>query len=582
MENAPVDRPNFLIIMTDEHNPRVSSPHGHPFIRTPNLQRLADRGVVFENGYCNSPLCVPSRASFMTGKHLYRIGVWDNDTSLSSNEPSWAHRLNLAGYDTALSGKMHFIGEDQLHGFQRRLVSDIHGKLMRTLLDWNTKEGWATPGHRGRLKEAGPGDYLDQQYDDCVTARSIDYLAEPERKERPWALCVGLITPHFPLIVRRRYWDLYYPRHADLPNIPPGHLERLHPQNQRLREYFGLADATDEETRRGRAAYYGLITFADERIGFVLDALERNGLDENTVVVYVSDHGEMMGEHGMWWKCSFYEASSRVPILVSWPRRFAPGRRTAITSLVDVTRTVLDLAGCEVDEADLDGRGLTGLLDGREADGGGVAFSEYEAHGTDRPARMVRRGRFKLNYHHNEAPELFDLVADPDEFTDLEWERAIDKLSEVVATGQVRAFTGNEYIQDLTAGNIVACEAWSGDVIAAQFDNPDIKFVVPEEGLSRWSDNMLVPNKSEHEANAEKWIDYYYEPEVAAKLAAYVNYICPVEGARDAMVKIDDSLVDNKLIFPSEEDLKDTFDFMVLDDKQSQKYEGEWSDVTGG
>jgi spermidine/putrescine transport system substrate-binding protein len=170
----------------------------------------------------------------------------------------------------------------------------------------------------------------------------------------------------------------------------------------------------------------------------------------------------------------------------------------------------------------------------------------------------------------------------PDKFTGDEWSNAIDELRKAVKAGQVRAFTGNEYIQDLTAGNIVACEAWSGDVIQAQFDNPDIKFVVPEEGLSLWSDNMLVPNKSEHRENAEKWIDYYYQPEVAAKLAAWVNYICPVEGARDAMVKIDDSLVDNKLIFPDEEDLKDTFDFMVLDDKQNQQYEGEWSDVTGG
>ncbi len=172
--------------------------------------------------------------------------------------------------------------------------------------------------------------------------------------------------------------------------------------------------------------------------------------------------------------------------------------------------------------------------------------------------------------------------ADPDKFTDDEWANAIDRLHKTVQAGQVRAFTGNEYIQDLTSGNIVACEAWSGDVISAQGDNPDIKFVVPEEGLSLWSDNMIVPNKAEHQGNAEKWIDYYYEPEVAAKLAAYVNYICPVEGARDAMVKIDDSLVDNPLIFPSEEDLKNTFDFMVLNDEQSRKYEGEFSDVTGG
>jgi spermidine/putrescine transport system substrate-binding protein len=172
--------------------------------------------------------------------------------------------------------------------------------------------------------------------------------------------------------------------------------------------------------------------------------------------------------------------------------------------------------------------------------------------------------------------------ADPDDFTDAQWSKAIGELQDVVNQGQVRAFTGNEYIQDLTAGNIVACEAWSGDVISAQADNPDIKFVVPEEGLSLWSDNMIVPNKAEHIANAEKWIDYYYQPEVAAKLAAYVNYICPVQGAEEEMEKIDDSLVGNPLIFPSEDDLKDTFDFMVLNDEQARKYEGEFSDVTGG
>jgi spermidine/putrescine transport system substrate-binding protein len=172
--------------------------------------------------------------------------------------------------------------------------------------------------------------------------------------------------------------------------------------------------------------------------------------------------------------------------------------------------------------------------------------------------------------------------ANPDKFTDAEWERAIEKLHKSVKAGQVRAFTGNEYIQDLTAGNIVACEAWSGDVIQAQVENPNIKFVVPEEGLSLWSDNMLVPNMATHQANAEKWINYYYEPAVAAKLAAWVNYICPVVGAREEMAKIDKSLVDNPLIFPSEEDLKDTFDFMPLDDQQEKKYEGEWSNVTGG
>ena len=172
--------------------------------------------------------------------------------------------------------------------------------------------------------------------------------------------------------------------------------------------------------------------------------------------------------------------------------------------------------------------------------------------------------------------------ADPGDFTQEQWDNAIDMLSEVVANGQVRAFTGNEYIQDLTAGNIVACEAWSGDVIQAQFENPDIKFVAPEEGLSLWSDNMLVPNLSSHQENAELWINYYYEPEIAAKLAAWVNYICPVEGAKEEMEKIDPSLVDNKLIFPDEADLENTFDFMPLDDQTSIAYERDWANVIGG
>jgi spermidine/putrescine transport system substrate-binding protein len=172
--------------------------------------------------------------------------------------------------------------------------------------------------------------------------------------------------------------------------------------------------------------------------------------------------------------------------------------------------------------------------------------------------------------------------ADPDQFTDDEWGTAIDRLQEAVDAGQIRAFTGNEYTQDLAAGNILACEAWSGDVIQLQFDNPDIKFVAPEEGLSLWSDNMIVPNLARHQANAEEWINYYYEPEVAAKLAAWVNYICPVEGAREEMEKIDPSLVDNTLIFPDAETLKTTFDFMPLDDQQTTEYEGDWANVTGG
>jgi spermidine/putrescine transport system substrate-binding protein len=170
--------------------------------------------------------------------------------------------------------------------------------------------------------------------------------------------------------------------------------------------------------------------------------------------------------------------------------------------------------------------------------------------------------------------------ADPADFTEDQWQKAMDKLNKVVASGQVRAFTGNEYIQDLSAGNVVACEAWSGDVAAAEDDN--LVFLTPEEGHMIWADNMLVPNKADHKGNAEEWINYYYEPEVAAKLAAYVWYICPVKGAQEAMEKVDPSLVDNELIFPTDKTLSVSHAFKRLDEHKEREYQGAFADAIGG
>ncbi|MDQ3166969.1 MAG: extracellular solute-binding protein [Actinomycetota bacterium] len=172
--------------------------------------------------------------------------------------------------------------------------------------------------------------------------------------------------------------------------------------------------------------------------------------------------------------------------------------------------------------------------------------------------------------------------ADPENFSDDEWGTAIDRLQQAVDDGQIRKFTGNNYLQDLTAGNIAACEAWSGDVILTQFDNPNIKFVQPEEGLSLWSDNMIVPNKATHKANVEKLMDYYYDPVVAARVSAWVNYICPVAGAREAMEKVAPNLVDNTLIFPDEQMLSKTYSLQTLDEETARRYETEFQQVSGG
>ena len=171
--------------------------------------------------------------------------------------------------------------------------------------------------------------------------------------------------------------------------------------------------------------------------------------------------------------------------------------------------------------------------------------------------------------------------ANPEDFTADEFSSAIDRLKKATDSGQVRAFTGNEYAQDLVKGNVVACEAWSGDIIQLQFDNPDIKFVAPEEGLSLWSDNMMVPNKADHKENAEKLMDFYYDPVNAATLAAWVNYICPVDGAKQAMEKIDPSIVDNELIFPTETTLANAKGFMALDQKTEQDYQKQFAAVIG-
>ncbi len=422
-------KPNILIIMSDEHDARVSSPYGHPLVETPAMQLLADRGAVLENAYCNFPLCVPSRSSFMTGRYCSQIGVWDNAASLPSDEPTWAHRLNALGYDTTLVGRMHFVGVDVRHGFRRHLVGDMEIGRDHPLFTWENADE-VISSRADLIRAAGPGEADHQLYDDLVTARAVAYLAEPERQEQPWACCVGLMTPHFPLTVRQPYFDHYYPDRTDLPPMPPGHLESQHAHNQWMRRFMGLLDGfTDEEVRRARAAYYGLVSFLDDRVGMVLQALEANGLADNTVVVYASDHGEMAGEHGMWCKHAFYEGAVRVPMLISWPGHIQPGRRVGqVTSLLDLVRTFLDAAGDTTD--DLEGASLLDVLEGREAESEGLAIAEFTAHGTDRPGRMIRRGRYKLNHYLDQPVELYDLEADPNEFDDLSTDPAYAQVRE--------------------------------------------------------------------------------------------------------------------------------------------------------
>jgi choline-sulfatase len=266
---------------------------------------------------------------------------------------------------------------------------------------------------------AGPGATEELEVDDLAQERALAFLRDPARQAKPWALNVSFIAPHFPLVAPQRFWDMYPPDEMDLPQIPDGHLDNLHPMAQRLRVMFGFPQFPDDVVRRARAGYYALISYFDEKIGGLLDALVETGQYEDTIIIHISDHGDMNGEHGMWRKSNFYEASSRVPLQVSWPGRIAGGQRFAeVVSLVDVAATICDIAGDNCD-LPLDGDSLLPLLTGDDSTWKDEAFCEYLAHGSDRPLAMLRRGRYKLNYSWGDPVELYDLEADPGEFHDL-------------------------------------------------------------------------------------------------------------------------------------------------------------------
>ncbi len=443
-------KPNILIIMSDEHAPMYSSVYGHPIVQTPNMERLAAAGATFDAAYCNSPLCTPSRMSFMTGRYVHHIGAWDNVTPLRSDEVTWAHRLRDCGYDVALSGKQHFGGPDQLHGFQQQLARDLHAEWNHAIHTWDdgivpAEQPWQ------EVYAAGPGATEELEVDDLAQQRALEYLRDPARQASPWALNVSFIAPHFPLIAPQRFWEMYPPDEMDLPKIPEGHLDRLHPMAQRLRTMFGFPRFPDDVVRRARAGYYALISYFDEKIGELLDTLIETGQFENTVIIHISDHGDMNGEHGMWRKSNFYEASSRAPLQIVWPGRVAGGQRFAdVVSLVDVAATLCDIAGDSCD-LPLDGDSLLPLLTEADTEWKDEAFCEYLAHGSDRPMAMLRRGRYKLNYSWGEPAELYDLAADPGEFDDLAqvagYQDLVEKMTDSLLAdwdpaaldGQVRA-----------------------------------------------------------------------------------------------------------------------------------------------
>ena len=414
------ERPNIVLIMSDQHNPSVLGCAGNPIVETPNLDALAARGTRLTNTYCPYPLCVPSRSAFMAGQYASDIGIYENGGLLSSGVPTFAHALGAAGYEAVMCGRMHFGGPDQFHGFERR----IHGECGSRKVLSQEVLGSGYNRTNGQTKYAvqvsGHGQTGYQLYDQSVTDTACEFLSSGNGSGRPFALVVGLMLPHNPLICSRDLFDHYMEKVPRPAPVSAEYLQSLHPAMRKWRERRGVGDLTPEQNQRGLATYYGLTTELDRNIGRILDAIGSSPDADRTVVIYTSDHGDMACEHGMWWKSSFYEGSAGVPLLVSWPGRVGEGVvQGGVISLIDVGPTLLDLAGADP-LPDVTGRSFSELL----MNGGGGSwdhevFSEYIGLWGDQPGCMVRTGPWKLNYYHEtKSCQLFNLESDPGELHD--------------------------------------------------------------------------------------------------------------------------------------------------------------------
>ena len=427
-------RPNLLYIHSDQHSPYVAGCYGDPLVETPHLDALAARGVAFDNTYCPSPICVPSRMSMLSGRYPCDNQVWTNSHILDSGIPTFAHAMGAGGYRPVLVGRMHSVGPDQLHGYAERLVGD-HGPNQPggQGVDHGQLSGTAGPG-RVSLRLSGHGQSAYQVHDEDVTAATVDYLNRVGVAKRagqaaePFSLSVGFMLPHQPFVARLQDYRYYYENIAP-PQTPEPFGDHLHPHIKLWRQACEIEEVSEEETRRARAAYWALVHRMDALIGQIVAALRENDLEENTLILYTSDHGEQVGEHGLWWKQTFYEDSVKVPAILAWPGHLPAGTRCdRVISSLDLNATMLDALGCPALPHSR-GRSLLPLLaDPQNAEWDDIAFSEFcqDAAGAGGPfpdegifQRMIRRGPWKLNYYHGQPCQLFNLQTDPRECCDL-------------------------------------------------------------------------------------------------------------------------------------------------------------------
>ena len=426
--------PNILLIQADQMAAPALPFHGHPVVQAPHMSALAAEGVVFDSAYCNAPLCAPSRFSMMSGLLASEIEAYDNAAEFPSTIPTYAHHLRSMGYRTVLSGKMHFVGADQLHGFERRVTTDIYPADFGWTADWDQPETHLNFYHSMlSVVEAGPCERsLQLDFDEEVAHQAVRAIYDLAREEaggdsggagRPFFLHVSFTHPHDPYTITRDYWDRYEDAEIDLPRVPALSRAAHDPHSRRLFDACHMADYDLNETRvrAARRAYYGAISFIDDQVGRLLAAPNSTGLSRDTIVILTGDHGDMLGERGLWYKMCFYEWAARVPLVVHAPARFAARRVARNVSLIDLYPTLVELAGGRAEDVPvaLPGRSLIPLMSGDEAGWPDTVYGEYTGEAAAGPLVMIRRGPHKYVVGEDSPAQLFDVAADPEERDDL-------------------------------------------------------------------------------------------------------------------------------------------------------------------
>ncbi len=414
---------NLLVIMSDEHNPKVMGCAGHPTVQTPNLDALAARGTMFRSAYTTSPVCIPARAGFACGKYIHQIGFWDNADAYDGAVPSWHHVVRERGHRVVSIGKLHFHLPDEDHGFSEEQIP-MHiiegtGDLMGLVRENLPRRG----GAQKMAAMAGPGESPYTHYDKEICSRAQVWLHEEGTRhhEQPWVLFVSFVSPHVPLTAPPEHYYRYACQYLPMPKL---YRREQRPDHPFLKDYsasfcYDEYFASDKDVQRAIAGYFGLVSYLDENVGKVLRALEATGLATNTLVMYTSDHGDNLGARGLWGKSTMYEEIAGVPLIMAGPNVPLGVRIATPVSHVDAFPTILKTVG--VDFAEIKdnhpGYSLFDIANGSEPER--TVLSEYHGMGSTTGAFAIRVGKYKYVHYAAYRPQLFDLEADPDELNDL-------------------------------------------------------------------------------------------------------------------------------------------------------------------